>query len=87
MTRTYQPVAVCGESRKHGSEREDWEAIPSSTPTLGRQTGVDRHSGGSVSTVWGRIFPLSTMVAGGLPNMLPIIEKHYEPKTEIECEV
>ncbi|MBC6481426.1 MAG: RNAseH domain-containing protein [Hormoscilla sp. GM7CHS1pb] len=33
MTRTYQPVAVCGESRKHGSEREDWEAIPSSTPT------------------------------------------------------
>ncbi|MBC6480987.1 MAG: hypothetical protein GDA56_27660 [Hormoscilla sp. GM7CHS1pb] len=34
MTRTYQPVAVCGESRKHGSEREDWEAIPSSTPTL-----------------------------------------------------
>ncbi|MBO1350640.1 MAG: hypothetical protein EBE86_026150 [Hormoscilla sp. GUM202] len=24
---------MCGESRKHGFEREGWEAIPSSTPT------------------------------------------------------
>ena len=23
---------MCGESRKHGFEWEDWEAIPSSTP-------------------------------------------------------
>jgi len=34
MTRAYQPVAVCGESRKHGSEWEGWEEIPSSTPNL-----------------------------------------------------
>ena len=24
---------MCEETRKHGFEREDWEAIPSSTPT------------------------------------------------------
>lgn len=45
----------------------------------------------------GQDIPLSTMVAGGLPeqgnsgdklsDMLPTIEKHYEPKNEIECEV
>jgi len=33
MTRTYQPVASCGESRKSGFEWEGWEVIPSSTPT------------------------------------------------------
>ncbi|MBO1350099.1 MAG: transporter substrate-binding domain-containing protein [Hormoscilla sp. GUM202] len=33
MARTYQPVAVCGESRKYGSEWEGCPARDSSTPT------------------------------------------------------
>ncbi|MBC6422802.1 MAG: hypothetical protein GDA38_15735 [Hormoscilla sp. SP12CHS1] len=50
----------------------------------------------ALSLRFGHDILLLTMVAGGLPeegsgdplsDMLPIIEKHYEPKTEIECEV
>ncbi|MBC6473015.1 MAG: ComF family protein [Hormoscilla sp. GM102CHS1] len=33
MARTYQPVAVCGESRQYGSEWEGCPARDSSTPT------------------------------------------------------
>ena len=33
MTRAYQPVAGCGESRKSGGEWEGCEATGSSTPT------------------------------------------------------
>ncbi len=50
----------------------------------------------ALSIRFGQDIPLSTMLAGGWPeegsgdtlsDMLPTIEKHYEPKTEIECEV
>ncbi|MBO1347070.1 MAG: hypothetical protein EBE86_006590 [Hormoscilla sp. GUM202] len=34
MIRAYYLGASCGENRKSGFEREGWEAIPSSTPTL-----------------------------------------------------
>lgn len=35
-----QGVAVCGESRKHGFEWEDWEAILTSTPNRGLMVKV-----------------------------------------------
>lgn len=52
----------------------------------------------ALSLRFGKDIPLSTMVAGGLPEQggnssdklsdtLPTIEKYHEPKTEIECEV
>ncbi|MBC6476114.1 MAG: hypothetical protein GDA48_27590 [Hormoscilla sp. GM102CHS1] len=39
MARTYQPVAVCGESRQYGSEWEGCPARDSSTPTLPSELG------------------------------------------------
>ncbi|MBC6473666.1 MAG: hypothetical protein GDA48_13315 [Hormoscilla sp. GM102CHS1] len=39
MARTYQPVAVCGESRQYGSEWEGCPARDSSTPTLHPEYG------------------------------------------------
>ena len=47
---------MCGESRKHGFEWEDWEVIPSSTPNRTAVMAIEDTGTGISPTEQSRIF-------------------------------